>query len=228
MEVRATNAIAARWFDSNRASQSQPVAKPAASAADTVSISAAARQLAAAQGASTATDLFDTDQGSRDLDIDAYFTPSPGKRALGDLPPLLLPSRNNIDALTDHISTVLPQFLAQNNIPSAPASITYDSHGEMQLPADYPYAEEFKQALADNPTLERELRTVNALTSHMVGMQRAMAFQQEYAAASQSQADAVVAEYSDLFSSNRKYDSIALQFTAQGALSLSVNGEPLS
>ncbi len=163
------------------------------------------------------------------LNIDNYFTPPSKTSGLGlSLPPLLLPSQRNIDALTSHISATFPQFLAQNKIPSAPSSITYDSEGKMQLPPDYAYASEFKQALANNPTMERELRTVNALTSNLVEMKKSIPFQQEYAAATQAEADAVVAKYSRLFSGNRHYDTIALHFTASGKLSLSADGKPIA
>lgn len=234
MEIRQTSTIAAQWFNNNTSPQRQTASGSAATSADTVTISEAAKNLLAAQASSAASTqssasaAFDTSQGSMNLDIDAYFTPSSSLKSLDSLPPILLPSRENIDALTSHISDVMPQFLAQNNIPSAPSSITYDNRGEMQLPADYAYADEFKEALANNPTLEREMRTVNALTSHMVGMERALAFQKEYAGASQDEVDAIVAKYSDLFSDNKQQNDIALRFSPAGSLSLTVNGEALT
>lgn len=210
-----------------------------ANPAYTVAISGAARDLFAAQANSAptlgsgTTALFDTDQGSIKLDIDTYFSPDPktngAATSLQSLPPLLLPSRKNIAALTSHISGVFPQFLAANNIPAAPASITYDSAGQMQLPPDYPYAAEFKEALANNPTLDRELRAVNALTSHLVEMEKAIPFNEEYAAATtQAEINAIVAKYSYLFAENKQYSSIALNFSASGELSLSADGKPLS
>lgn len=208
----------------------------AATSADRTTISQAARDLLAAQSGSnapagsSATAVFDTDQGSMALNIDAYFTPKTNTSgSLSSLPPLLLPTQKNIDALTSHISATFPQFLAQNNIPFAPSSITYDREGKVQLPADYPYASEFKQALESNPTMARELSTVNALTSHLVEMKKSIPFQQEYAAATtQAEVDAVVAKYSYLFSANRHYDTIALQFSANGSLTLTADGKPVS
>jgi hypothetical protein len=209
-----------------------------ATISDTVSISQAARNNLADKSNSaeasgnSATAVFDTDQGAKNLDIDAFFSPgggASGAQSLSQaLPPLLLPSKNNIDVLTNHISVTFPQFLARNNIPSAPSSITYDNQGQIQLPSDYAYASEFKQALADNPTMSRELSTVNALTSHFVEMQKSVPFQQEYAAATQAEIDAVVARYSYLFSDNHDYDTIALQFSPSGSLSLTHDGKPLS
>jgi hypothetical protein len=210
-----------------------------ATSADTVGISNAARNIFAAQSNSAATlgqgatALFDTDQGFKNLDIDAYFSPDTSTNwaasSLQSRPPLLLPNQNNIDALSNHISATFPQFLEQNNIPSAPSSITYDNQGQIQLPSDYAYASELKQALEDNPTVARELSTLHALTSHWVEIKKSSPFQQEYAAAAtQAEINAVITKYSYLFSGNRHYDTIALQFSASGRLSLTHDGKPLS
>lgn len=204
-------------------------ADPTATIAARISISQSARDLLAAQtGTASATATFDTDKGSQELDIDAYFTP-PGSQGVNlDNVPLLLPSQRNIDALSSHISASLPGVLARNNIPYPPASITYDNEGKMQLPADYPYAAEFTQALKDSPALDREMHAVNALTSHLVEMKKVMPFHEEYAAAgSQAEANAVVAKYRHLFSGNRHYETIALHFSKEGALSLTADGKPV-
>ena len=227
---------------SSRQKQTSAIATTASSiastatSADRTTISQAARDLLAAQSSSDtpsgggATAVFDTNKGSMALNIDDYFSPHANMDgSLSLLPPLLLPTQKNVDALTSHISATFPQFLKQNNIPYAPSSITYDREGKIQLPPDYPYASEFKQALAKNPVMERELSTVNALASHLVEMKKSIPFQQEYAAAAtQAEADAVVAKYSYLFSSNRHYDTIALQFSASGVLTLTADGRPVS
>mgnify|MGYP000558935175 CR=1 FL=1 len=78
---------------------------------------------------------FDTNKGAMGLDIDAYFTP-PGSQGVDlDSVPLLMPTRKNIDALSRHISASMPAFLARNGIAEAPASVTYDNRGQIQLPA---------------------------------------------------------------------------------------------
>lgn len=209
-----------------------------ANISDTVSISQAAQNYHADQSnalasGNSATAVFHTDQGPKKLNIDAYF--SAGRCANGasslfqTLPPLLLPTQNNIKAVTENISAAFPQFLAENNIPSAPSNITYDQEGQIQLPADYPYAEEFKLAVANNSTMARELQTVHALSSHFAGMEKSYPFLQEYAAAAtQAEARAVVDKYSYLFGDNRRYSTIALHFSENGALSITADGEPLS
>lgn len=235
MQISPTSAYTAFLQPSfpSRPNKSATQADPAATFAARISISQSARdRLAAHSDSSSATALFETDQGAKELDIDAYFSPPANASAsagLNSLPPLLLPNPKNIDALSRHISAALPGFLAKNNIPYPPASITYDNAGKMQLPADYPYATEFEQALKDAPALDRELHAVNALTSHLVEMRKVMPFQEEYAAAgSQAEADAVVAKYSYLFSGNRHYDTIALNFSKEGVLSLTADGKPVA
>ncbi|MFA7382615.1 MAG: hypothetical protein WC001_04125 [Desulfurivibrionaceae bacterium] len=216
------------------AAASAGFAASSANNADTVAISSAARDLFAGRTnaptvlGGSATTVVETTQGP--MTIDDYFKPAAqADGSLATLPPLLLPNPKTIDALTRNISENFPQFLAANNIPSAPTSITYDSAGQIQLPADYPYADQFKQALENDPTMERKLRTVSALTSHLVEMRKSIPFQEEYAAATtQAEIDAVVAKYSYLFSDNKQYSSIALNFSASGELSLSADGKPLA
>lgn len=228
-------------------SRQEPAAVPTA-LADRVSISQTARDLyssGAAQpqsqsqpgpvaaetgetGGAATSATFDTNKGRVALDIESYFVPPTGRGANLDTLPLLAPSPQNIKALSNFISEQMPGFLADHGIPTPPASISYDSRGQIQLPANYPHAAEFKQALQDSPVMDRALRTTSALTSAMVGMQRSMPFQEEYAAAtSQAEIDAVVAKYQHLFSNQRQYDSIDLNFTAEGALSITQNGRPL-
>jgi hypothetical protein len=246
MKIQSGSAYAAYSYQNISPPQKQTLADVTANfsasgkiIADTVAISQTAQNYLAAQFSSAAalgnskTASFDTDQGSKNLDIDAYFSPNgkvPGTASLfRTLPPLLLPTKNNIDELSNHISTTFPQFLAENNIPSAPSSITYDNEGQIQLPSDYAYASELKQALANNLTMSRELSTVNALSSHYVEMQKSLEFQQKYVATTtNTEANVVVARYSYLFSGNKHYDTIALQFSESCRLSLTHDDEPLS
>lgn len=203
---------------------------PAAISAERTSISQAARELLAADGnaaapaAKGASAVYDTSHGPLLLDIDTYFTPATAADTSFTLPPLLLPSPGNITALTSHITEKLPQFLARHDIPSPPASISYDPEGKIQLPADYPHAAAFEAALASEPALDRQLRTVNALGSVLVETRKSLPFQQEYAAAPASATGAVIAKYGHLFSNNRSDDSIALNFRADGEASLTANG----
>lgn len=234
MLVQAANPWSAAISPVSSATRSQSLTATAATttanAAGTVSISQAARdRLAAESDASTSarTATFNTNQGSVSLDIEAYFQPPPG--GFTELPPLLLPSPANIQALSNYVSQEMPGFLAANGIPEAPASISYDRYGQLQLPADYPYAEQFKAALAEEPALARSMQSAVALTSHFVEMQKVLPFHEEHtAAASSAEAAAVVAKYYWLFSDSRPSAQIALHFSSDGQISLSADGEPVA
>ena len=223
MIVAPTTALTTMQTGTRPASMQQIAATATTgNSSTTVNISQAARDRLATQ-------TFDTNHGATEINLDTYFTP-PGSQGVDiDTVPLLMPTQQNIAALAKDVSAKMPGFLSAHGIPSAPASITYDNMGQIQLPADYPYADAFKQALADQPSMERELRTTAALTSSMVEMNKSMPFQQEYLAAnSRAEADAVVAKYSYLFSNNQHADLIALNFAANGALSLTHDGQPLA
>ncbi len=209
-------------------SSSRPAASSAGRVEDSAvtTISQAARDRLAAE-ASGAKATYDTMQGSQALDIDAYFTPDPSRPLLSL--PLLAPTRNNIDALSRHVSAAMPELLARYGIPQAPASIAYDANGQMQLPADYPYAAQFRGAMAENPVLARQMSTINALSSQMTGMEKAMAFDAEYRAAkTPAELAAVIAKYRSLLDGNLPPASIALHFDGQGRLSVTADGQVLA
>jgi hypothetical protein len=166
------------------------------------------------------------------VDLDEYFSndpkPTGPRNLLEGAEGLLLPSERNVKAIAAHADARFKELLTTYDIPEAPAQITYDHAGRMQLPADYAYKDELKQALEENPGLKNELSTLNALTGHAVALQRSMAFRQDYAQApSQAQADAVIAQYPDLFSDNNKGQRVSLTFSATGDLSLMANGKPM-
>lgn len=197
-------------------------------AATTAPANTAAANAAAKTAIGPANPVLDTAAGPQETDIDAYFTPKTAPGARLSFPPLLVPTARNIDTLSAHASAKLAQLLADNGIPSAPAEITYGPDGKINLPADYPYADRLKQALAEDPATDRTLRTVNALASHYVGLQESAAFSEEYAAAaSQAEMDAILAKYSNLFSTHRRYADIALRFAPDGSLSVTANDKPL-
>lgn len=187
----------------------------------------AAANAAGETAADPAKTVLDTTTGARELDLDNYFTPITTPGGYLSFPPLLLPSANNIDTLSKHASAKLAQLLADNDIPAAPAEITYGPDGKINLPADYPYADRLKQALADDPAIDRALRTVNALASHYVGLQESAAFSEEYGgASSQAEKDAILAKYSNLFTTYPRYADIALRIDADGSLSVTADGKP--
>ncbi len=216
----ATSAISAALPAA--AARQNPVAAAAVSA-DTAHISQAARDLIAAEqgrgsiGGTTRNPRLETNLGAMDVDLDAYFAPDGNFDP--DSTPLLLPGAGNVAALSAHVSARMPGFLAEHGIPEAPASISYDSAGRMQLPADYPYAEAFSRAVAENPVMARQLSTTAALASVTADMEKSLAFQREYrAAGSAAEIAAVLARHAYLFADDRYSAPATLNFGADGKL----------
>ncbi len=181
------------------------------------------------QRVSAADDVYqmDTGKGEENLSLSTYFAGGYSTPSLS-LDGLLMPTEKNVQALQAHISKVFPDFLAANDIPEAPDSIRYDNSGNMVLPADYPYADELKAALAENPAMARELSTTNALSSHLAALKELEPFHEEYAQAqNQAEIDAIIDKYSHLLSDNRSYPEIALMFSDDGKLSITADGRGL-
>lgn len=143
-----------------------------------------------------------------------------------DMAPLLMPTAHNIEVLSRDVSSKMGGFLSAAGIPAAPASITYDAYGKPQFPEDYPYKEQFTQALDQDPAFARELSTVNALAGSAAAIAQAVKFSEEYTnARSASDVQAVLNRYAHLFDNvPERYDT-ALNFTSGGALSITVNGK---
>lgn len=213
-------------------SQRQDLPSSPVATADKVSISQAARDLFVAPRAADATAVgetsarsassavFDTDKGRVELDLDAYFSSTPRNAGAG-LPPLLMPTQENIDALNRHVSGVFPGFLSDNGIPYAPASITYDTHGHPVFPADYPYAAQLGKALDRSPSIAREISSAYALAASKVALDDALKFQDEYRRASNMQElQAVIEKYSALLSGNSPGPQISANFTLDGHMTI--------
>ncbi len=178
-------------------------------------------QQAQTQGSSQS---FGTDQGTLTLDMDSYFNPSNFRTDL----PLLLPTAANIQALGKSVDAHMGRFLAANNIPSAPASIRYNSEGQMELPADYPYAQQFKAALAQDTVLSHELNALNGISSQFSELEKLAPYTEALGQAkNEAEAAAVFARYSYLFAPGARASQIELSFSAQGQVQVRADGKTL-
>jgi hypothetical protein len=216
MYIPATNKYTDFVRLNTKTSVSQTATVPAGPAADRTSISQTARNLYASDARLANT-----------INIaDATAETANGASLASALPPLLLPNRQNVSALSEQIVEKLPRFMQQNDIPALPSSITFDKEGNIELPADYAYKAQFNQVLAANPDIGIELHKVTSLTSHTIEIEQRMPFYEEYnAATSKAAADAVVAKYSYLLWDNPHSPTIALNFSANGELTLTADGK---
>lgn len=169
-----------------------------------------------------------TTKGAVKVNLDEYFSPpkNQGRINLDEIP-LLLPNVENLKALSVHAEERFNELLEKYNIPHAPEKITYNSEGKIILPNDYPYSNELKQALKENEGIDRELRTLHALTSHFAEIQKSIPFHEEFSKAeTRVVEEAIVAKYSHLFDDNRNYSSITLSFKDE-TLNLLADGKTI-
>jgi len=192
---------------------------------NTVFLTEEAKQLSESESVYT----LSTAKGDKEYDLDTYFQAKPAHEGdIFDIGGLLLPNEQNVSALQNHLSKVFPDFLSRHNIPEAPESITYDGKGQIVLPADYPYADQLKQALEEERDIAKELSTVNALASHLAAFKELEPFRQEMDKAnSQAEIEAIIDKYSFLLGENRQYPSVELSFTEEGKLTVSSEGSAL-
>lgn len=224
----AAYAGAAGLLTPGEARQGDAASPEAASSGERVSISPEARARAEADVRSAATLV--TDQGERQIDLEAYFAGASGAAPalLATLPPLILPSQANLQALNSHLSATFPKFLAEHGIPQAPEQISYDQEGKIQLPEDYPYLRELKRALENSPAMARALNTTTAIASHVAELNKLIPFEQELAGAqTRSQAEAIVAKYRYLFTELRPASQTSLSFSARGESTPMADGRPM-
>lgn len=164
-----------------------------------------------------------TTQGDQqEINLDEYLTPSPlsGSVNINDMP-LLLPTAHNIDTLSKYSEKEFKALLEQYGIPSPPATIEFDTEGQLVLPADYAYSAELKQAFSENPKVENALRTTAALASHYAGIMEGQPFRDEMSIArTQADRERIAEKYSYLFDDNRQGKQIILSFLDDGSMLL--------
>ena len=236
----AFNRIGGSQQRSKATSTVADIAQPSASTSVSISTEArAAAALAANNTQAVETDgtqsshsviSLSTDKGQHDIDIDDYFTLTSHHYDFNDpksLPPLFMPSPGNINALSKDASARLKAVLAAHHIPFCPSSISYDTSGQMQVPSDYPYADALKQTVKENPVLERELSTVNALTDMNVSMRASVAFSEDYTkATTKAEVDTILAKYHALFDGTQHHYKITFSFDADGNITPLADGKP--
>lgn len=216
------------------AAVARPTAPAASSGETTVAISSAGRQLAARDAAASRVAgsgqgvPMQTQLGEMPVDLDTYFSPGFVAANAGKEFPILLPNQQNLQAVSDHLAQSFPRALQAHGIPQAPASISYDRDGQIQLPADYPYAEQLKAALASEPALDSQLRTLNTLTEYVGEGIKAAPFEREMAGVkTQSELEALIDKYRYLFDQNRSRAQASLSFDANGRPTPLADGKPV-
>ncbi len=74
--------------------------------------------------------------------------------------PLIVPAKDHLEELQSLVEDEMRKFLKGNDIPRGPNRITYDRNWQISLPENYEYADDFANALTENPKTEHYLKTV--------------------------------------------------------------------
>jgi len=162
--------------------------------------------------------------------LDHLFANDPVRPAgpveLGNIPELLLPSAQNVAAISKHASARFSEMLKQYGIPEAPETITFNQEGKMRLPENYPFKDELNAALDENPGLVRELSTLNALASHVAEFQkREPMYEEIQSAESQADVNRIIEKYLHFFLGDGDYSDISLAFSKNGSITPTADGQ---
>lgn len=180
--------------------------------------------------------LMDTNQtsashGKVNLNLDDFYgaekSPNNGV-TLSKLPPLLYPTANNIKTIQAHASERFQNLLQEFNIPYAPEKITFDHTGQMVIPNNYPYKNQLQEAINQTPGLERELRDLNALSSHYAALQSLEVVHEEISNAKNNwEVGEILKKYKSVIEKASQGFDMALKFTPNGELSITADGQGL-
>lgn len=141
---------------------------------------------------------------------------------------LLLPNAESVAYLQQVANQQLEDLLKQNHIPQAPASLRYDETGALQLPADYPYANLFRNALEKNPEAARSLGNLNGLASQYAALKKisplANALSQ---ATTERESQQAMAQYGYLLNAESNHVDLLLQIGTDKKIRILADNESL-
>jgi len=136
-------------------------------------------------------------------------------RLMAGLGDLILPTEANVRRLSAALSKELGGFLSGLGIsPQPPVEFSVGSAGDIQIKGDRADKEQILGLINGNESIKTQIRNLAAISSHAVGMEESLKFQEEYLASSNP--ESVVAKYSYLFGSYRRQHSISLMFDGNG------------
>ncbi|MFA6243478.1 MAG: hypothetical protein WC655_21235 [Candidatus Hydrogenedentales bacterium] len=136
--------------------------------------------------------------------------------------PLLLPTNKNVQALSAGLASKLGGFFRENGIEKdPPITIEVDNNtGAISVSGDRDDTGRIAELINEDPELSKQIRTLNAISSHAYEIPKHLAFQEEYR--NSDSPEDVVAKYSSLFgpqmarSFSIVYDGSAVQMMVDG------------
>jgi hypothetical protein len=93
-------------------------------------------------------------------------------KSLSELPPLLLPTPENVQKLSAALSDDLKKLFSQAGInPNPPVEFDVDSYtGKVSVKGNRPDAQQIAELIKKNPDVELQIHNVAAISSHVVAM----------------------------------------------------------
>ena len=138
--------------------------------------------------------------------------------SLSRLPPLMLPTRENVQKLSASLSEDLKNLFSEAGInPNPPVEFDVDPYsGKVSVKANRPDAPQIAELIKNNREVEMKIHNVAALSSHVVAMAKAMEASSAYQAAqTPAEIDQVLAKYSSVFNGQTEVIDFSLVFNGE-------------
>lgn len=174
------------------------------------------------------TDSRGTAENSRRPAYDELQISESGK-LLSKLADLKLPNWQSVNELKNDFSAMLNKTLNEAGIDSNPPfNITQTDNGVFSVTGDNPKAAQVQDILNNNDELKTLHHNMQAIASHIPGIEESLKFQREYRAANgAAEIQSVIAKYSSLFSGSTAHHSFATIFGSEGAV-LQMDGKAVA
>ncbi|WP_206239953.1 hypothetical protein [Novosphingobium terrae] len=155
---------------------------------------------------------------------DSFF--DPGHYKQGD--PIAWMNTGTVSALQAYVGDRMNRFLAANGIPEAPAKITFAQYdNSIQIPSDYKYADQLREALANDPGMSKALTETHALSSQLAYYAQFDPLTKAWShATSNADMDAITKLFSYLYTNPAPAPELEFLFGPNGSFSVSASGQP--
>lgn len=142
--------------------------------------------------------------------------------------PLLLPTRENVAKLAQAGSEALNARLDAAGIARSPGfelDIEDVNTAYVTVKSNRPDARAIEDLINADPQLQLSIHNTAAIAGHIPGIERAMAYQEEYRAAqTQQQIDQINTRFAALLSGHTAPAEIAMRYS-EGGIQVSINGQ---
>ncbi len=155
---------------------------------------------------------------------------SSSARLLSNLPPLLLPNRENVKTLSKSLMEELKAGLASAGIETTPPiEFAVDPYtGEVSIKGGRPDTPQIAAWLKANPDVEHRIQSIAAMASHIGPIEKALEADAAYRAArNPTDVAAVVARYASVYAGQTAVSQFSLIFDGTD-IQILADGQPWS